>query len=552
MSKSYIASSSENFYPDANDDIMDSLFKQYETIIIQSIVTSFGLDFFIKDQHGGDVDTIHNVRKIGIEEQMTYKNKTNRDNYENRQKYDKEVSKLYHQDENYISINREFSRQKKEGTLKDAYTGKRVACNANIDLDHVISAKEINDDRGRILSGLSGLDLANCEKNLKPTDRTINRSMGKKGIDEYVTYLENTKEQRRSEISRLKAKCNLTDDERKKLNKYEKLEQVDIEEMKNKNNEARKLYEKKLASTYYTSPQFKKDVVVAAGGLGAKMGMRQALGFVFTEIWFCAKEEFSKINKPFNFSELLNSIGKGVKRGLENAKVKYKEIFSKFGEGVLAGIFSSITTTLCNIFFTTAKNTVKLIRQSYASLVEAAKVLFLNPDNFNFGDRLRAVLKIIATGASVVLGTVVSDAIAKTPIVGIPGVGEIVQTFCGTLVTGLMSCSLLYFFDRSELMNKLVNSLNKINTLSTEVNYFRQQAIYFEMYAAKLMEIDIEKFRKETSLYNSFAMELENIKDERVLNIKLKEIMNTIGIKIPWKGDFDSFMSNKNNRLVFE
>ncbi len=552
MSKSYVIEASKDFYPDKNNDIMDSLFEQYEKVIIRSIITSFGLDFFIKDQHGGDVDTINNVRQIGIDDQMIYKNKSNQKNYENRQEYDKEISRVYHQDENYISRNREISRQKKEGTLKDAYTDKIVKRSANIDLDHVISAKEIHDDRGRVLAGLSGCELANSEENLQATDRSINRSMGKKGIKEYAEYLEDTRKERQKQITILKSKNQLTDKERKQLNKYEKLEEVDIQQMKKIDSQSRKSYEAKLASAYYTSPNFRKDVAFAAGTVGLKMGIRETLGFVFTEIWFCVKDEFSKIGNTFNFKELLNSIGNGIKHGIENAKEKYKQLLDKFKDGALAGVLSSITTTLCNIFFTTAKNVVKLIRQVYPSLVEASKVLFLNPDNFRFGDRIRAVLKIIATGASVVVGTVVGDAISKTPIATIPVVSQILPTFCGTFVTGIMTCSILYFFDRSKIMNKLVNSLNKVSTLSSEVDYFRQVAKYFEMYAAKLMEIDLEKFKKETSLYNSFAQEIENITDEKELNKRLKEIMSVTGIKIPWEGEFDSFMSNRNNRLVFE
>lgn len=37
-----------------------SIFQQYEKVIIDSLITSFGLDFLIQDQHGGDVDTIYN------------------------------------------------------------------------------------------------------------------------------------------------------------------------------------------------------------------------------------------------------------------------------------------------------------------------------------------------------------------------------------------------------------------------------------------------------------------------------------------------------------
>ena len=110
--------------------------------------------------------------------------------------------------------------------------------------------------------------------------------MGKKDIKEYTKYLENTREERQKQITILKSKNQLTDKERKQLNKYEKLEEVDIEQMKKIDSQSRKSYEAKLASAYYTSPNFRKDVAFAAGTIGLKMGIRETLGFVFTEIWF--------------------------------------------------------------------------------------------------------------------------------------------------------------------------------------------------------------------------------------------------------------------------
>ena len=56
------------------ESIYDSLFKQYERVVLESLITSFGLDMLMGDKHGGDVDTIHNVRQIGKDEQMRYKN----------------------------------------------------------------------------------------------------------------------------------------------------------------------------------------------------------------------------------------------------------------------------------------------------------------------------------------------------------------------------------------------------------------------------------------------------------------------------------------------
>lgn len=66
--------------PDEN--VFGSIWKEYERVILQSLITSFGLDFFIHDRHGGDVDTVHNVRKIGQDLNMQYKNRQNQVQYD--------------------------------------------------------------------------------------------------------------------------------------------------------------------------------------------------------------------------------------------------------------------------------------------------------------------------------------------------------------------------------------------------------------------------------------------------------------------------------------
>lgn len=58
------------------DNVFRSIWAEYERVILQSLVTSFGLDFLVHDQHGGDVDTIHNVREIGSDSKMEYSNST--------------------------------------------------------------------------------------------------------------------------------------------------------------------------------------------------------------------------------------------------------------------------------------------------------------------------------------------------------------------------------------------------------------------------------------------------------------------------------------------
>lgn len=528
-----------------NDKVFDSIWKEYERVILQSLVTSFGLDFIIRDQHGGDVDTVHNVRKIGDDPEMKYKNTRNEKAYENRGDYD---SVAYHKDSRYISINKNVSEKKKSGELTDSYTGKKVTRNANIDLDHAISAKEIHEDRGRVLAGLDGLDLANNEDNLKPTDRSINRSMQDKDIDEYLAKWEEKKGERRDRISTLKGKKYLNDKERKELERLEKLEEIDPNKMRAENKRAREAYNAKIQRAYYTSGRFYRDTIIAAGNVGAKMGMRQAMGFVFVEIYMEAKSELKQMPENSSFEDMMDAIKRGVKNGVENAKRKYKEIFAKFGEGFVSGTLSSITTTICNIFFTTAKRFVRNIRQVYASIVQAGKVLLFNPDNLMFGDRIKTSTVIIATGASVLVGTTVSEVIGVTPLGAMPVVGPVTQTFSATLVSGLLSCTLLVFLDRSKFMNSLID---KLNAIPSEVNNYKEVADAFERLAAKIENIDIAKFKEDTERYKSVSESISKAESEDEMNNILLSAYKSLDIKIPWEGDFDTFMSNKNNRLVF-
>ena len=49
-----------------NETVFSQMWDAYRGVILHSIVTSFGLDFLVHDQHGGDVDTIHGVREGAV------------------------------------------------------------------------------------------------------------------------------------------------------------------------------------------------------------------------------------------------------------------------------------------------------------------------------------------------------------------------------------------------------------------------------------------------------------------------------------------------------
>lgn len=563
MAENFVKQIDSNY--DTETNVYNSIFEQYEHVIMQSLITSFGLDFLVRDQHGGDVDTIHNVRQIGKDEQMGYKNNRNEEAYNNRGVYDEKMKLNYHDTNPYFTTKKSKARQEynEHGILiKDVYTNKdlrytkasAVPKDLRVELDHVVECKGIHEDRGRVLSELNGIDLANSDENLAWTNKSLNSSMGKwaerknakwkkeHGCDAPLSEVDMEAYIREGGFDNyLKnhPEINIDDPEATKKRMIEQYRK------------SRKAYNEKINRAYYTSSAFFKDTAKAAGKVGVVMGLRQVLGLVFSEIWFAVRNEI-KHGKECG-KGLFNSIASGIKTGLENAKLKYKELWHKFIEGAVGGVLASLTTTLCNIFFTTAKNVVRIIRQSWASLVEATKILLFNPDFLPFGERFRAAAKIIATGASVVAGTMVGDLIAKTGVVAIPVVGDIVQTFCATLVTGILSCSLLYLLDRNSAINKIVQVLNSIPTVDDIVVYYRTQSRLLEEYCAKLMDIDLATFQKEAQFYGEAVSILEDAANEQELNFALRTVCKRLEISSPIgnHGDMNSFMADPNSKLKF-
>ena len=513
------------------ESIFSQMWNAYRSIILRSIVTSFGLDFIVRDQTGGDVDTIHNVRKIGQDELMGYKNSSNEAAYNNRPDYD---AKSYHAGGNFQQTKHK-ARDTWQETYKDIddqyQSGKigfyghtnAVSPDKKAELDHIVECKSIHDDRGRVLSGLSGQALADDPVNFAWTNKSLNASMG--------AWAKNKNERYRKEHG-CDAPMEMVDI-KAYVNEHPELDSQTKANLLAHYEKAKKAYDAKINRAYYTSKSFFRDTTFAAVKTGVMMSLRQVLGLVFSEIWFSVKDVIKEGRKTGE--SLFRCIGEGVKQGLANAKSRYKELMDRFLNGAIAGALSSLTTTLCNIFFTTAKSLVRILRQSWASLVSATKVLLFNPDCLPLGERVRAAAKILATGASVVAGTMVSELISKTGIGMIPIVGSIVQTFCGTLITGIMSCSLLYILDNNKAINWIVSILNKIPTVENVVMYYREQARLLEIYCADLFSIDLETFKKEIETIHDAIESLSANMSFDALNITLQKIYNKLGLELPWQ-----------------
>ena len=503
----------------SNKSVFSEMWDSYKVVILRSLVTTFGLDFIIRDRIGGDVDTIHNVRN-GVE----YKNPVNKIEYVNRGDYDpveyhnhptynqliKDVKNIGYFEDSYISGNKIMY-------SKASYLKENPEHKAN--LDHVIAAKRTHDDPGRVLAGLDGKELANKEWNLKFTNESLNKSVGKDDIEQYI--------QKRRESG-------------------DPLPKEVEERMLNTKKTAESNYEKEL-NKYYLSSKFYNDAILAAANVGLRMGIRQVLGFLFLEVWFACEKEIKNMPVGSKFADHIAAIKRGIEKGFDNARKNYKELLAQFGEGFIAGIFASILTTLINIFVTTKIIQARAIRQAFVTVVQAGRILFFNPNDDLLGDQVKKASCAIVTGASMIAGIYVGG-VVEYYTTAIPYVLRGTLTiFTQVLVGGLLSCTILILLDRSRLITSIIDKLNEYGTLSAEL---RIQLKEFERIACEIENVNLDSFLKEKDKFQDLINRMTNAKEEEINDILL-EYFKENNIELPWEGEFDDFMNNSDNRLKF-
>ena len=71
-------------------------------------------------------------------------------------------------------------------------------------------------------------------------------------------------------------------------------------------------------------------------------------------------------------------------------------------------------------------------------------------------------------------------------------------------------------------------------------------------YLAELKELDIERYEQEVSAYDEMLLLLENTNNEKELNKLLLEEYKSLGIELPYEGDFDDFMNDDSSFLEFK
>ena len=437
------------------------------------------------DRDGGAVDTIHNAKQ-GI---MTDELKAD---YENRGEYDSDAA--HDGSSAYSKRKKELNDQKNEGTLKNAYSDTVLDADDATALDHVMAAKEIHDDPARLLAELDTADLANIEENLQMTGFSLNSAMGKKSMDEFIQYVEDTKDERRKRISELESKDALTEDESNELNKLQQQEDFDPEIARKLDRQARKAIEKAESKAYYKFikkdkngkihlSKFAKNQLTAGGKEAARNAIRAALGellVVLVNQTFLEVKAFIKERKQATenvFVEIQNRLKRVVARVLAKLK-QWKENLKNMAEGFISGFCSSLVTTLINVFATTAKRFVRAIREGIFSLIKAFKILFFRPAEMTEEEAMRTVIKLLSGVVVTTLGIAAETAI-NTVIQSVPLVGQFASTITPAvmgILTGIAVALISYYVDMAFHFAKM-----REETFKELLNAGKLQGVYAEL-----------------------------------------------------------------------
>lgn len=463
--KALLAELSENF----NEERFQSLLDQTQHDIIYSIATPFGLGKFVSayDKMGGNITTIHNFEE-GVTATSTdakkyseWKNsmdKFDRELYDYDIKLNKEGEPVKNKTGGYQKTQFNSTKKKeiygkmKNGSLvTDGYTGSILGEkhndkinnteNISIHLEHITSVKEIETNpkyhlfaegetteerqRDRVKS-------ARNDNNLTLIEGRLNNSKGELDLKEWAEK-SNAKDPSTTNVQYHKLNPKLVATEHKKSKDF---------------------LEKK-----YLTQQLKKqgrETVITGAQEGMKMGAQQAFGYLLMELF---TNSLIEIKTAFNHGLEGESLHKDIcirlKRIGSNTLAKWKNSFEVGVAGLISGFISNIVTTLINVFATTSKRLVRMIREGLFSLLKALKTLLFPPAGMTYSEAAHEAMKLLVAGGLISIGIFFEEFLEKF-FLSIPFLIPIAQILTSVIIgaiTAIVTAMLVYLIDKLDIFN---------------------------------------------------------------------------------------------------
>lgn len=103
----------------------------------------------------------------------------------------------------------------------------------------------------------------------------------------------------------------------------------------------------------------------------------------------------------------------------------------------------------------------------------------------------------------------------------------------------------------SLVLKEVLRQVGIVDCLDDTIASLQRVNRALDEYLAELEKIDVVRFKEETAAFRSLEADLANV-SESDLNMVILRTFESLGINRPWQGDFDDFMMDRSNMLVFE
>ena len=423
------------------------LFEQCANNAIDAVTGHFGFAAAILDsKDGGNVTTLHNFKKSIVSNEEDQKKLT-------------EFKQDYNRKDSSYDDEKDKTRKKSPKIVQSEYTGQEMerGCGkGKAHIDHVVSTKEFDrDPRTHLfLNEETRNKLINNPDNLEWLEASANGSKQDKDLMEWGRE---------------------TDPKTGQSN----FEKYGIDEKK-----AEKIYNKakKSIEAGYNKNGFikySKDIFKTGTKDATEIFAYSALGVVLKDFIQAIMIELKVTFREFG-NESLKEVFVRFKDRIQQVwgelKLKWKDVLKGSFEGALQAFFSNLVVFVINIFATTLKNLVQIIRAGFTSLWQAMKIIINPPKDMPKEDVYYESSKIVITGlisATTMLG---SESI-KNFLITIPGLNVLLSfpipfteqtigealSLCISAVCGTILSTIAIFY-----MDKLRNN-SKVGNLQIQL-----------------------------------------------------------------------------------
>ena len=511
-----------NLHSKLPENQTNTLLHLCEASAISAITSQFGLASLIIDaRDGGSVTTVHNFEK-GITANEADAARYS-DMIANRNGKYSEVRNKVGYDKPLVKRRNEALQN--EAIIIDEYTGRNLPKYGRVHLDHIVSVKEIESSvsANLALSPEERVKIAADKENLALIDGSINQS---KGSDEMKVFLnkENKKTgQRKAEKFGIDEQKAMQKDKKARKFVYGEIDKAKV-----------KKYSKELLTTGC------KDITKIMAYTVIGVAMREIAQGAITEIKLAfkqrGKESFGEIWVRFKtrMSEILDSL-----------KSKWKDLVAGSIEEGLTSFISNLGVFLINVFATTLKRFVAMIRAGFVSLKEAVKILVNPPRGLDKDEVGYQAVKVLTAGLIGALSLGLSEAIDKfllsipvltpifsfiVPVIG-KSVGDIVSTCLSAILGGVLTTIVIYFMDKLHSQSKADKIQIQLVTKSGEISAY-QVALSWVALSEAYDEFFVDVKQSITKLANTIRIVRDSSQETSMAVSNFIDKMQNLRIKL--------------------